>query len=199
MNRKIIATMAVLLCTLFTANAQKFAVKSNLLYDATATINAGVEFGIAPKWTLDISGNYNNWTYAENRKTKHYMVQPEFRWWTCTRFSGGFVGFHLHGAEFNWGGMLPFGWRTGKMFGVIENPNIMHHRYDGWLAGAGVGYGYHWILGKRWSLEAEIGAGYAYIDYNKYKCEKCGEQIKSANRHYFGPTKAAISIIYFIR
>ena len=29
---------------------QKFAVKSNLLYDATATINLGVEVGLAKKW-----------------------------------------------------------------------------------------------------------------------------------------------------
>mgnify|MGYP001168543420 CR=1 FL=1 len=30
---------------------QKFAVKSNLLYDATATINLGVEVGLAKKWS----------------------------------------------------------------------------------------------------------------------------------------------------
>ena len=36
---------------------QKFAVKSNLLYDATATINLGVEMELSKKWTLDLSGN----------------------------------------------------------------------------------------------------------------------------------------------
>ena len=40
------------------------AVKSNLLYDATTTMNLGIEFGLAPKWTLDISGNYNPWTFS---------------------------------------------------------------------------------------------------------------------------------------
>ena len=43
---------------------QKFAVKSNLLYDATATINLGVEVGLAKKWSLDLSGNYNGWKFG---------------------------------------------------------------------------------------------------------------------------------------
>ena len=44
---------------------QKFAVKSNLLYDATATINLGVEVGLAKKWSLDLSGNYNGWKFGD--------------------------------------------------------------------------------------------------------------------------------------
>lgn len=126
------------------ALAQKAAVKTNILYDATSTINLGVEFGIASKWTLDILGNYNNWTFSDNRKMKHLLVQPEIRWWTCKRFSGHFFGLHLHGAQFNFGGMLPWGFKTGKMFDSVKNDNIMNHRYEGWLVGGGVGYGYHW-------------------------------------------------------
>lgn len=47
------------------------ALKTNVLYDATATVNAGVEFSVAPKWTMDISGNYNSWNFSDNRKWKH--------------------------------------------------------------------------------------------------------------------------------
>lgn len=56
---------------------QKFAVKSNLLYDATATINLGVEVGLAKKWSLDLSGNYNGWKYGDEARMKHWLVQPE--------------------------------------------------------------------------------------------------------------------------
>lgn len=41
------------------AKGQNVALKTNVLYDATATVNAGVEFSFAPKWTMDISANYN--------------------------------------------------------------------------------------------------------------------------------------------
>ncbi len=60
-------------------SAQKVAVKTNVLYDAAATINAGVEIGLAPKWTLDVSGNLNAWDMSHGRKWKHWFVQPEAR------------------------------------------------------------------------------------------------------------------------
>ena len=52
---------------------QKFAVKSNLLYDATATINLGVEVGLAKKWSLDLSGNYNGWKFGDEARMKHWL------------------------------------------------------------------------------------------------------------------------------
>ena len=168
-----------------------WAVKTNLLYDATRTLNLGVEFGLARRWTLDVSGNYNPWTFSENRKMKHWLVQPEARWWSCTRFSGHFVGFHAHGGGYNWGGMLPWGIRPGE--------GLRNHRYQGWLAGAGVSYGYHWALGNRWGLEATVGVGYAYLDYDEYPCERCGRKTGSATEHYFGPTKAGITLIFMIK
>ena len=51
--------------------AQDWAIKTNLLYDATATVNLGVEIGVAPKWTIDISGNLNAWSKNETTKLKH--------------------------------------------------------------------------------------------------------------------------------
>lgn len=175
------------------------AVKSNLLYDATTSMNLGIEIGLAPKWTLDISGNYNPWIFSDNRKMKHWLIQPEIRWWACQRFSGHFFGLHTHFSQFNIGGMLPWGFNSGKMFGSIENKNIMSHRYEGWLAGAGAGYGYHWVLGNRWGMEAEIGIGYAYLKYDEYRCEKCSEKLKSEYKNYFGPTKATVALIFMIR
>lgn len=55
------------------AKAQYVAVKTNLLYDAAATVNLGVEVGIAPKWTLDISGNLNAWNIDEDAIQLHYI------------------------------------------------------------------------------------------------------------------------------
>ena len=55
--------------------------KTNLIYDAAATVNLGVEFPLGRRWSLDVSGNYNGWTLSDNRKWKHWLVQPEFRFW----------------------------------------------------------------------------------------------------------------------
>ena len=58
----------------YSASAQNdVAIKTNVLYDLTATINAGVEIGLAPRWTLDVSGNFNAWDMSEGKKWKHYL------------------------------------------------------------------------------------------------------------------------------
>lgn len=171
-------------------SAQKLAIKTNLLYDATATVNLGAEIGLSPKWTLDLSANYNGWTFKENKKWKHWLAQPEARYWFCERFNGHFLGAHLLGGQYNIGGVkMPFG-----IYKTLET-----NRYEGYFAGGGIVYGYHWLLGKRWSIEAAIGAGYIWSTYDRYDCPQCGEWKSEGKKHYFGLTKAAVSLIYIIK
>lgn len=184
-----------LVCALFTcahARSQNVAVKTNLLYDATATINAGAEIGLAPKWTLDVSGNLNAWTLSHGRKWKHWMVQPEARYWFCDRFAGHFLGVHLHGGQFNIGGL-----KNDFKFLGTDFSGLSDKRYQGWFLGAGVAYGYALVLGRHWNLEGEIGIGYAFSRYDTFKCAGCGEKTeRGATHHYFGPTKLAVNLVY---
>ena len=186
-----VALLMALFAGMF-ASAQKVALKTNLLYDATATVNAGIEIGLAPRWTLDISGNFNDWTMSLNRKWKHWLVQPEARYWFCERFSGHFIGIHAHGGEYNFGNL-----KNGIKFLGSDFSKLTDNRYQGWYVGGGLSYGYAWILGKHWNLEAELGIGYIYTRFDKYPCAECGEKIEEdASHHYFGPTKLALSIVY---
>ena len=57
----------------------RLTVKTNALYWATASFNAGLEVGLDRRITLEVTGGYNPWTYADNRKFKFWMVQPEVR------------------------------------------------------------------------------------------------------------------------
>lgn len=169
--------------------AQDLAVKSNLLYDATATINLGVEAGLAEKWTIDISGNLNAWDFSGNRKWKHWLIQPEARYWLCDKFNGHFFGLHVHGGAFNTANVkTPFG-----LFGDCSS-----ERHEGWYYGAGISYGHQWMLGKRWNFELSIGAGYVRSDYDVYENPVCGDYLGKGHGNYFGITKASASIIFLI-
>lgn len=170
------------LCSLFLltavgkAYAQDIAVKTNTLYWLTTTPNIGIEFALNDRWTLDLSGAYNPWTFKDDKKMRFWLAQPEARYWLCEKFEGHFVGVHAHGGQF---------------YGGFDKK-----RYDGYLAGGGLVYGYDWILSPHWNLEAAIGIGYAYLWYKespRIHCIKC-EQDK--HKHYFGPTKAALTLIY---
>lgn len=174
------------------AQAQKVAIKTNLLYDATTTLNGGIEFGLTPKWTLDFSANVNPWTFSDNKKWKHWLIQPEARYWFCNKMMGHFIGFHAVGGQYNIGNI------NGRLhFLGTDLRKLKENRYEGWMAGAGIAYGYNWPLSKHWGIEAEIGIGYLYSRYNRYECKNCGSKLES-NRphHYVGPTKAAINLIY---
>lgn len=172
--------------------AQKVAVKTNIVYDIAANINAGVELGLAPKWTFDVSGNFNAWDMSHDRKWKHWFVQPEFRYWFCDRFAGHFLGLHLHGGQYNVGGL-----KNSISFLGTDFSRLSDSRFQGWFAGAGLAYGYSWILGKHWNLEAEIGFGYSYTKFDTFECVGCGRKVEEdKEHHYVGPTKAAINLVY---
>ena len=57
MKKVAILILFMLGCVISEGHAQKVALKSNLLYDATTTMNLGLEIGLARKWTLGIPVN----------------------------------------------------------------------------------------------------------------------------------------------
>ena len=192
MRIKIYLLLLVLPFFAIGAKAQDVAVKTNLLYDATATVNAGVEFGLAPKWTLDLSGTFNAWEISEGKKWKHWMAQPEARYWFCDRFSRHFLGIHAHGGQYNIGGVNA----DFSIFGT-DFSKLKDSRYQGWFVGGGIAYGYALILGKHWNMEFEIGIGYSYTRYDLFECAGCGKKVGSdLEHHYYGPTKGAINLVY---
>ena len=145
--------------------AQKVAVKTNLLSDVVLSPNLGIEVGLAPKWTMGVTGQFNAWNMSHDRRWKHWAVQPEVRYWLCDRFGAHFFGFHLHGGQYNIGGI------DGKVkFLGTDARKLKDARYQGWFVGTGIAYGYAWILGRHWNLEAEIGFGYSYTRYDKFRC-----------------------------
>ena len=167
----------VFLFAAITVFGQDVAVKTNVVYWATTTLNLGAEVGIAPKMTIDLIGTYNPFKFRDNKKIMNWMIQPEWRYWACRRFAGHFWGVHAHYGKYNGG--------------------LKKYRYDGWLAGAGISYGYQWLISKRWNLEAELGLGYAYLSFDKFIRNKCGKFVDSGHKNYVGSTKLNISFMYF--
>ncbi len=169
--------------------AQDAALKTNLFYDATATVSLGLEFSLAPGWTMDVLGNLNAWEFREGRKWKHVLVQPEARYWFGGTFSGYFFGMHVHGGTFNVGNV-----RTPM--GLFGDPGPRQH--EGWFYGTGISFGRQWVLSDRWNLELSVGAGYVGSDYRIYECIECGSFLGRAHDDYFGITKATLSLVLII-
>lgn len=170
----------------------KVALKTNLLMDALLSPNIGFETPIAPKWTLDFTFEINAWKMSHQRRWKHWLVQPETRYWLGSPMSGHFFAITAMGGQYNFSGVgnsLKF---LGTDFSLLNK-----YRYQGWILGAGVAYGYTWRFKPHWSLEGEIGIGYAGSHYKRFLCTGCGKLDQDHITHnYFGPTKAAVNLVY---
>ena len=173
----------VLICTTFALNAQEqhriedkgavVGVKTNIPYWGTATFNAEVEVRLAKKWTLELEAGLNPFDGKKDdgsygRSLKHLRLHPELRYWFCESFHKHFLGLHIPYLLYNVSDV--------KLLGV-EN-----ERSQGWGTGVGFSYGYQWLLSKHWNLEATVGVGYLYLDYDKYPCANCGSKIESGHK-----------------
>ena len=175
----------------FGSLSSQVGIKTNIIPDALLSPNLGVEIGLAPHWSLDLTGEINFWS-VNHHTWKHWLAQPEARYWFCDRFAGHFLGFHALGGQYNFGNLHNNITFLGSRF-----KNLTDYRYQGWAAGAGIAYGYAWVLGKHWNLEAEIGIGWLYTRYDKFSCMDCGRKLESNRPHnYVGPTKLALNFEY---
>lgn len=182
---------AVMMSFCFALNAQNVSLKTNLVSDATLSPNLGLQVALAPKWSLNASAQLNLWS-INGQKWRHWLVQPEARYWFCRKFQGHFIGLHAIGGQYNVGNI---DWAFDFLGQHLSN--LKDKRYEGWGAGAGIGYGYAWPVAKHWNVEAEIGIGWIYTRYDAYPCTVCGTKIVSDKPfNYFGPTKLAVNIEY---
>ena len=52
----------------------RWALKTNLLHDATASVNLALEWGFAPHWSIEAGGSLNKWQLPGELSLKHAIV-----------------------------------------------------------------------------------------------------------------------------
>lgn len=173
------------------AHAQDVALKTNLLSDGFLNVNAGMEASIGTHWSVELTGDLNCWNLSHGRKWKHWLVQPEARYWFCEALGGHFAGVHALIGQYNAGHIdLPFS-LPATDFSALKT-----RRYQGWAGGLGLTYGYSWLLSRHWNLEAELGLGWVYTRFDRFECAGCGRRTGKGKHNYVGPTKAAVNLVY---
>jgi long-subunit fatty acid transport protein len=190
---KIFFSLLLCILTISAVYSQKIAVKSNVLYDATGTINVGGEYAINKKMSANLSVNYNGWALKEPQMWKHIMVQPEFRYWLRETYNEHYAGVHLIYSTFD----------IERMSLPIFGFDRRHLYKDGTAYGAGVSYGYQLYLTPRLNLEFSIGVGFMNLKYKKYVWNEyppnpSDSPIPVLTRNYIGPTQVGVSVVYII-
>ena len=201
MKRFLLLSVSLLFLCGISSNAQRIAVKTNALYWATATPNLGFEVAMGERWTFEVEGGYNPWTFdkEKNMKAKHWLVSPEFRYWFCNSFQGHFIGINGNYKQFNIGALPVPVYEAFISLNHTQEQDLEKSRVEGWAVGAGLTYGYAFPIARRWNIEFTAGFGYWYSVYNQYESRKCGLFQETVNKHALGPTSLGILFIYMIR
>lgn len=188
MNTRLIRTtsfrMSIALCFLMalpvSVVAQRIGLKTNALYWAAASPNLGVEFRVNRHVTLNFEAMGNRLKVGK-LDTRLLSFSPEARYWFSARPQAGhFVGVMAQGSNYN---ILSDGTR---------------HKGDSW--GAGLSYGYSFVLGRRWSLETTVGVGMIHVNEKKYLEATQAEPEKANNTKWMlAPLKAGVTFVYLLR
>ena len=159
-----------------------YSIKTNGLFLGALIANAGFEVELWRRWSLDVPFWYSPYNYTPTRKLRLLATQPELRHWLRKAGQGHFFGLHTHIVGFN---------VAINDHGRYQDPN-----HALWGMGLSYGYATHLDKAERWSLEFNIGAGFAEYDYDVYRNWHNGPKFRSGNDFYWGITRAGVSIAY---
>lgn len=171
------------------------ALKTNLLYDALLIPSIGAE--------AYLGGNFSvaaNWSYGWWKTDRHHWYWRAYGGDVAVRYwfgqaahqkplTGHHIGVYAQAFtyDFEAGGK---GQIAGRPGGSI---------WDKCHVGAGIEYGYSLPIRRRLNLDFTIGLGYVGGQYWEYKpVDDCYVWQATKQRHWWGPTKAEVSLVWLI-
>lgn len=157
--------------------ARGFSLRNNLLYDATATPNLGIEIPLGLHASLGVGAGFKWWNrfFPWDRDTekaakwRNLLVVPEFRYYPKEFGTGHFFGLNLLYTHYN---AAALNFPVGTIYKEVRD-----HRLQGDLYGGGLFYGYSWRLGNHWRIEAEAGLGGGWYKQHVFECPYCGKEL----------------------
>ena len=176
----------LLICTPKAADAQKWAVSTNLLsWAGLGTINAECSYSLHQHMTLHAGGVANPWdamspTYVELRNNQY----------------GGYIG-----AKY-WPWHVYSEWWAGAklQYKNFEQVGILTSKYvKGDAIGAGISGGYSFMLGNHFNLDLGAGVwGGCLLNYTKYKngTPINTEIMEKGTKGFFYLDNLILSVIY---
>ena len=191
--KKIILSLMLAVCCCVESSAQQVAVKSNLLYWMTGTINAGGEVALSKHSTLGGTFNLNPWTIGADNKIQHWFIRPEYRYWVTEKYTRLFFGVHVIGGGFQVGGF-----RIPVIGDRSPFSNLKENYYKGKFFGVGASIGYQFYISPHWNLELAAGAGLARLKHHTEPVDPSKRKASYTDSSHILPipTEIGFSFVY---
>lgn len=160
-----------------------WALKSNLLFDGALLPNLGVEKALSRRLSVDANWVYGWWSEKASRFIHAYGGDAGLRWWFGSNYRPVLTGHHL--------GL------TATLFKLDVKLSDQGAVTEKWNYGAGLEYGYSFALSRRLNLDLSFGFGYLGGEYKRYeRQDDCDVWQATLQRHYIGPIKVAVSLVW---
>ena len=158
-------------------------VRTNMLLDAVAIPNIGVELHLGKRWSMGASWMYAWWDKSsENLFWRTYGGELNFR---------KYFGRQLKGVQLSGHHIGLYGHAFTYDLELSPKGEISYLTYGG-----GVEYGYSVPLCRRLNLDFSLGVGYLTGEYKLYEYDTgCYVWQETRQRHWIGPTKAEIALV----
>lgn len=176
-------------------SSRYFAIKTNMLYDALAIPNIGVEVSLGRRWSLAADWMYAWW--SNNNKHRYWRVYggglSARKWFGHASeqkpLQGHHIGINAQILTYD----IEFGGK-GYMAGEPEGSlwNRLNYAF-------GAEYGYSMPIAKRLNIDFSLVAGYMGGRYYEY-IPIDGHYVWQAtnNRHWWGPTKIEVTLVWLL-
>lgn len=138
---KIVVAIAFLICAQTQMKAQRMALTTNLLEDAVATPNLGIDIVLADKQSVSFDASYSPYKLTKVFYNKRMTYRIGYKYWFTQSLYGHYIGADLVASS--------------------SDVGLAKWNFRDQYLGVGVGYGYALIIGKRWNLVPHIGLGLA--------------------------------------
>ena len=166
------------------SNQFLFGIRTNLLYDLAMIPNLGVEFHLGKRFSLGV--NYAHAWWANDSAHQYWRI-----------YGGDVVLRKYFGGKENWSALSghhlgAYGQCYSYDFELGARGQLSDLTY-----GAGLEYGYTVPLSRGLSMDFSLGCAYLTGEYKVYEPEDdCYVWKETRQRHYIGPTKAEISLVW---
>lgn len=161
--------------------------KTNLLYDALAIPNLGVEIPVGGRWTVSADWMCAWWSSRPRRRYWRVYGGDVALKYKVGRDPHPFTGHHI-GA---YASLLSYDIQRGR-----SHSGMLSDRYN---YAAGLRYDFTYPLSRCLAIDFSIGVGYLWGYYERHRPIDDHDVWTSTRRlHWFGPTHAGVSLVWMI-
>ncbi|ACU08343.1 hypothetical protein FIC_01901 [Flavobacteriaceae bacterium 3519-10] len=172
--KKILFALAIAVGSMANAQLQdsthqkQLYVKANTLFLPVGVLNAGLEYQVSKKMTVQADVFISPWKSFMGKYAQMYMLGFDGRYYFNEAFKHFYVGANISAARYK---MQKYNYWSDGPYQYQENSPIYVTSdlyQDGYALFLGATVGYQWQLSENWNLDLYVGAGTAQSMYRGY-------------------------------